>query len=79
MDKRLREHARHYIDAEVAALIVQSRGIDSMEGLRLFLNSQTYALLCEDELDMLRFSPLAVYDMWDNEVRTGDPRNSLYV
>ena len=79
LDKRLKEHMRHYINAEVATLIDESRKISSMDGLRVFLDSKTYRMLCDDELDLWEFSPLAIYDMWENEVRTGDPGNSLYL
>lgn len=79
MDSRLKEHMRHYIDAEVSTLIAKSRNINPMDGLRLFLNSQTYAMLCDEELEMWEFSPLAIFDLWENEVKTGDPRNSRYV
>ncbi len=79
MDKRLQEHVRHYIDAEVSTLIAGNRKIDPMDGLRIFLNSETYAMLCDDTLAMWEFSPLALYDMWENEVKTGDPRNSFYL
>ena len=33
----------------------------------------------DDDLKMWHFSPLAVFDMWENEQATGDPRNSLYL
>lgn len=79
LDKRLQEHMRHYINAEVSMLIADNRNISPMDGLRIFLGSETYAMLCDDDLDMWEFSPPAIYDMWENEVRTGDPRNSLYL
>lgn len=79
LDKSIRAHMLHYIDAEVSVLIAQSRRIDPMDGLRLFLSSETYEMLCDDELELWEFSPLVIYDMWDNEIKTGDPRNSLYL
>ena len=63
----------------MASLIAESRGITLMEGLRLFLSSETHAMLVDDDLKMWYFSPLALFDMWENEVITGDPRNSLYL
>lgn len=79
LDKRLQEHMRHYINAEVSTLIANKRNISPMDGLRRFLDSETYGMLCDDELDMWEFSPLAIYDMWENEIKTGDPRNSFYL
>lgn len=79
LDKRLQEHMRYYINAEVSNLIADSRNISPVDGLRLFLNSEVYLMLCDDDLDMWEFSPLALYDMWENEITTGNPRNSLYL
>ena len=79
LDNRLSEHMRQYINAEVSMLISRDRNISPLDGLRLFLSSETYEMLCDDTLDMWEFSPLAIYDMWENEIRTGDPRNSLYL
>lgn len=66
-------------DAEVAALIADARAIGLMDALRLFLASETHAMLLDDDLKLWHFSSLAVFDMWENEQMTGDPRNSLYL
>ncbi len=50
-----------------------------MDALRLFLASETRSMLLDDDLKMWHFSPLAIFDMWENEQATGDPRNSLYL
>lgn len=36
-------------------------------------------MLLDDDLKMWHFSPLAIFDMWENEQATGNPRNSLYL
>ena len=66
-------------DAEVAGLIAKQRGISEMEGLKLFLGSETHRMLTDDEMKLWYFSPLVIFDMWENEIATGDPRNSLYL
>ena len=66
-------------DAEVAELIAKQRGISEMKGLRLFLGSETHRMLTDDEMKLWYFSPLVIFDMWENEIATGDPRNSLYL
>ena len=66
-------------DSEIACLIAENRGITEMEGLRLFLQSETHRMLLDDDMKLWYFSPLAIYDMWENEVITGDFRNSLYL
>ena len=70
---------RHYLNAEVSSKIAKKRNLSDLDGLRLFLDSKTYAMLCDDELEMWEFSPAALFDMWENEVLTGDPTNSLYL
>lgn len=66
-------------DSEVSRLIAEHRGIGAMDALRLFLASETRSMLLDDDLKMWHFSPLAIFDMWENEQATGDPRNSLYL
>ena len=66
-------------DAEVTALIARSRCVGELDALRLFLASETRAMLSDNELRLWHFSPLVIFDMWENEVATGDPRNSLYL
>lgn len=66
-------------DSEVADLIVKSRNVSDMDALRLFLDSKTHEMLIDDTLKLWHFSPLAIFDMWESEQATGDPRNSLYL
>ncbi len=47
-----------------------------MDGLRLFLNSETHEMLADNELRMWHY---ILFDLWENEIVTGDPRNSLYL
>ena len=41
--------------------------------------SKTYEMLCNPELQMWNFSCFGIFDMWEAEQRTGDPRNSIYI
>ena len=77
--KRTRASILQLLDASVAEIIAENRNITKLEGLKLFLASETHEMLVDDELKMWYFSPLALYDVWENEVITGDPRNSLYI
>ena len=67
------------IDSEVAGLISKSRNISDMDALRLFLDSKTHEMLSDNALRLWLFSPLAIFDLWESEQATGDPRNSLYL
>ena len=50
-----------------------------MDALRIFLASKTHEMLENVEMKLWHFSPLAAFDMWENEEATGDPGNSLYL
>ena len=79
----MRENTRPSImqnfDTELAALISKSRGVSLMDGLRIFLKSQTHEMLLDNEMRLWYFSPLAIFDMGEKEEATGDPGNSLYL
>lgn len=67
------------IDTAVAGLIAEARQLEPLAALRLFLASETHALVLDDATKLWHFSPLAIFDMWENEVATGSPQNSLYL
>ena len=79
MMKRTTPSILQTFDTEVAHLIAKNREITELDALRLFLRSETHTMLVNDDMKLWNFSPLAVYDMWEAEEATGDPRNSLYI
>lgn len=68
-----------YYDTEVSRQIVEKYGFSESEALNLYLQSETYRMFCRPELQMTDFSPQGIFDMWEVERVTGDPRNSLYI
>ena len=68
-----------FYDKEVSLLISNKYGYSIMEAYRKFLFSKTYQMLCKPELEMWEFSPIGIFDIWEAELVTGDPRNSLYL
>ena len=68
-----------YYDREVVRRIVEKYGLEPMEALGTYLRSESYRMLNDPELEMLEFSPQGIFDMWEVEQVTGDPRNSLYL
>ncbi|MCL1950976.1 MAG: hypothetical protein FWF59_14745 [Turicibacter sp.] len=64
---------------EVIPLVIERYDLNEQEALRKFIHSETYALLLDEELGAWHFSPLAIFDIWENEIRTGDYTNSLYI
>lgn len=68
-----------FYDKEVSLLISNKYGYPIMDAYRKFLFSKTYQMLCKPELEMWEFSPIGIFDIWESELVTGDPRNSLYL
>ena len=63
-------------DAEMALL---KYDMEPMEATRNFLTSETHRMLEDADLAMWEFSERAIFDMWETERITGDPRNSVYL
>ena len=59
--------------------ICNKYGMTEFEALRSFLASESYRMLCNPAMAMWEISAEGVFDMWENEKITGNPRNSLYI
>ena len=68
-----------YYNRNVIQRIIDKYGMEPMEAARSFLTSQTHAMLEDAEYAMWDFSERAIFDMWEAERVTGDPRNSVYL
>ena len=68
-----------YYNKEVIKRIMDKYGMNQMDASRAFLTSETHRMLEDAELAMWEFSERAVFDMWEVEKITGDPRNSSYL
>ena len=68
-----------FYDSKVSQMIVEKYGFEPMTALRKLLFSETYKMLADPELEMWDFSPFGIFDMWEAEQVTGNPRNSLYI
>ena len=68
-----------YYNKNVIQRIMDKYAMSQMDASRAFLLSQTHAMLEDPELAMWEFSDRAVFDMWEAERVTGDPRNSDYL
>lgn len=68
-----------FYSEKVSEMIMQKYGLDPFAALRKFLNSQTYRMLEDADLEMWDFSPLGIFDMWEAEQVTGSPQASLYL
>ena len=43
------------------------------------VTSLYFTMLADEKLEMWDFSPIGIFDMWESEQITGNPRNSLYL
>lgn len=68
-----------FFDRHVVQKIVEKYGFDELQAIKAFIGSQTYSLLKDQELELYKVSPLIIFDMWECEQVTGNPRNSLYL
>ncbi len=77
--KQFPAYILHHYDEEIIRLISEKYGFTPLEALRMFLKSKTYQMLVNPELEMWDFSPLVIFDLWENEKITGNPRTSIYL
>ncbi len=68
-----------FFDRQVTGQIVEKYGLDDMTAIRSFINSETYKMLLDPSIEIYKMSPRIVFDMWESEQVTGEPRNSQYL
>ena len=68
-----------YYDKKVIEHIMDKYAMSQMDASHAFLTSETHAMLENPEMAMWEFSDRAIFDMWETERITGDPRNSVYI
>ncbi|MCQ2404330.1 MAG: hypothetical protein MJ202_11500 [Lentisphaeria bacterium] len=68
-----------YYNKRVIQRIMDKYAMGQMEAARAFLTSETHSMLENAEMAMWEFSERAIFDMWEVEKVTGDPRNSTYL
>lgn len=68
-----------FYDRQVIRMITEKYGLDDKAAIRAFIESKTYEMLLDIELEIYKMSPHIVFDMWESERVTGNPRNSQYI
>ncbi len=68
-----------YYDRKVIESIIEKYNLKPMDAAKSFIMSKTHAMLEDEEYGLLSMPAYAVFDMWEAERITGDPRNSVYV
>ncbi len=65
--------------SEVTGYMVEKYGLEEKTAMRKFLFSEACRMLEDPELEMWEFCPKVLFEMWESEQITGDPRNSSYI
>lgn len=65
-----------YYDRKVIKMIMDKYGIPEFEAIDRFLSSQTHEWLEDRECGMYYFNEMAIFEMWEVEMITGDARNA---
>ncbi len=68
-----------FYDEYVSKLISEKYALSEKVSIKSFLESKTYQMLLDSETELAKVSPYILFDMWENEQVTGDPRNSQYI
>lgn len=68
-----------FYDEEVVRRIIDKYGYDAKSALADFVNSQTYRMLANPEMEMWQFGPNGVFEIWESEKVTGAPKRSAYL
>ncbi len=57
---------------QVVGLIVKNCGLDEMTATTLFYKSRVYALLEQEDTKLWHYSPLTLFNMYNEERETGN-------
>ncbi len=68
-----------YYDKQVVKMLSDKYGYSYMDAFIKFINSKTYKMLCDVNCQMWDFGPYGLFDVFESELVTGDPRNSVYI
>ncbi len=77
--KKIPLEIKRYFSNFVINLIMEKYGLNELDAIREYYFSKTYKMLNDVSLEIYKMSHLVVFDMWENEKNTGNPRNSEYI
>ncbi len=76
---KVNSFALDYYNKCIIKRIMEKYNLEPMEAARSFLISETHKMLEDEECAMWEFSERAIFDMWEAERVTGNPRNSVFL
>lgn len=77
--KKIPLEINRYFSNFVINLIMEKYGFDELDAIKEYYFSKTYKMLNDVSLEIYKMSHLVVFDIWENEKNTGNPRNSEYI
>ena len=77
--KRLEPEIVDYYDNEVVMMIAEKYGLSQMDALKAFVSSKTHEMLENKDCGMTDFGAEAIFEIWECEKITGDPKKSVYI
>lgn len=77
--KRLEPEVIDYYNNEAVMLIMEKYGFNQMEAFKIFVQSETHEMLENEDCGMTDFGAKAIFEIWECEKVTGNPRNSIYI
>lgn len=77
--RRLEPEIIDFYNSEVVTMIMEKYGLNQMGAFKAFVESKTHEMLENADYGMTDFGAGAIFDIWENEKVTGDPRNSIYI
>lgn len=72
MERKKYEAMLVLIVPQVIGLIVKNDGLDEVTAARLFYESRVYSLLEQEDTKLWNLSPLTLFNMYDEEQKTGN-------
>lgn len=77
--RRLEPDIIDYYNNEVVMMIAEKYGLSQMEAFKVFASSKTHEMLENEDYGMTAFGAEALFEIWECEKVTGDPRKSIYI
>ncbi|MGN0460197.1 MAG: hypothetical protein ACI4HL_04710 [Ruminococcus sp.] len=77
--KRLEPEIIDYYNSEVVKMIAEKYGYSYMDAMRQFVSSKTHEMLENEDSGLTSFGAGAIFEIWETEKVTGDPRQSVYI
>ena len=68
-----------YYNSAVVEMISSKYGMSHSDAFSAFAKSKTHRMLSDSQYEMWQFGAPAIFEIWEAEKITGDPKNSSYI